>query len=87
MMTVTLADQILTVLGSAEMDGPEIAERVRGWQLFALTPFGSVYATLDRLVENGVLLCRWDDDEADEEDPYPRRRLYRRAEPSEPEGG
>ena len=79
MLTVTLADQILNVLADAEMDSPEIAERARGWQLFALTPFGSVYASLDRLVESGVLRCRWDDDDADDEDPYPRRRLYRRA--------
>jgi DNA-binding PadR family transcriptional regulator len=81
-MTPTpLADQILAALGDgAECDGYDICERVRGDQQVDLTPFGSLYAVLARLVEDGVLSSRLED----EEPQWPRRRLYRRAAPALP---
>jgi DNA-binding PadR family transcriptional regulator len=79
MTAPTLADQILAVLGTDEIEGHEVAERVRGWQVFAVTPFGSIYATLDRMVRDGALAVRWDDD-----GEYPRRRIYRTV-PTRPE--
>lgn len=76
--TPTLEQQILDALGGDELDGHELAEVVRGWQFANLVPFPSIYLILDRLVSVGTLAVRWDD--ADDEHPYPRRRLYRLAE-------
>lgn len=79
MTTTTLPELILALLAGDEMDGLAMAEWIRSGQQRDLTPYGTVWATLDRMVADGTLSVRWDDDEADPEHPYPRRRLYRRA--------
>jgi DNA-binding PadR family transcriptional regulator len=78
-----LADQILAVLADgSECDGYDVCERVRGDQQVGLTPFPSLYLVLARLVEDGVLVSRLEDDEP----TWPMRRLYRLADQPETEG-
>lgn len=80
---LVLEQQILDALGDAEAHGYAIARLVSEQTGRRVLPgHGTLYRTLDRLIQMDKLTSRWEDAEIAEQARRPRRRLYRRRQAS-----
>ena len=72
-----LENTILQTLQSGDMYESQIASRICPSDIRRMFNYGTLYKTLSRLVEAGLLVRVWESSEIAERENRPRRRLYR----------
>lgn len=69
--------------GKPEFYGFAVAMELDSEEGRGLTAHGTLYKVLERLERDGLLVSRWEEPEEFDDEPRPRRRLYRVTEQAE----